>query len=326
MKKGMKIALGGLGGHLLLGLSGLTFLWFKPPASAPLMTGEVSRSAERVARGEYLVHHVSDCVGCHSDRDWTKFSGPPVPGTLGQGGFTFDEKLGVPGTVTAQNITSHVETGIGGWTDGQVLRAFQGGVRRTGEALFPMMPYELFREMSEEDAHSVVAFLRTLPAIEKRNPPRDIRFPVSLFIKFAPKPPTGPKQTPREPLARGKYLTTIAGCIECHTPHDDKNQRIAGREFTGGWKMTGPWGTVVTPNLTPDENTYIGNATKEGFIGRFKAFADEKSLPAATTGNNTVMGWSAYAGMTEEDLGAIFDYLKSLPPVRTAEIPAIAKP
>lgn len=305
---------------VLIAAAGLAWLALRKPDQRPPSTDKIEATPERLARGEYLVEHVSDCFGCHSDHHWDRFAIPIKAGTKGQGGYAFDAKLGVPGVVQAQNITQDKETGLGDWTDGEILRAFREGVNRKGEALFPMMPYEGFHAMSDEDARSVVVFLRTVPAVNHPIAPRRLDFPVNLMIKFAPKPLTGPVSAPdpKDSLAYGKYLVTIAGCAVCHTPHDDKGRPVAGAEFTGGWALVGPWGRVVSANLTPDPDNYMGQASRDEFIGRFKSFETlgDESAPVAPPGKNTVMAWPMFSGMTREDLGAIYDYLKTLPPVK----------
>ncbi len=305
---------------VVLAGAGAAFLAFKKPAMRPASTEKIEATPERLARGEYLTHHVSNCVDCHSDFFADRFGTPIKPGTEGQGGFPFDKRLGVPGLVQAQNITPDPENGIGSWTDGEVIRAVREGVDRKGVALFPMMPYENFRYMSDEDIRSIVVYLRTLKPIKHVIAPRRLDFPVGWMIKFAPKPVDGPIATPdpaKDGLAYGKYLVTIAGCGICHTPHDDHGQLIAGREFSGGWVMLGPWGRVVTANITPDPDAYMGKATKEEFIGRFKAFVGQEGekAPIAPPGLNTLMNWGAFSGMTNADLGAIYDYLKTLKPI-----------
>ena len=183
-----------------------------------------------------------------------------------------------------------------------------------------MMPYEFFHEMSDEDARAVVVYLRTLKPIRHAVAPRQLDFPVNLLIKFAPKPIAGPVALPdpKDTLASGRYLVTMAGCRECHTPHDDKGQRIAGMELSGGWLMPGPWGRVVSANLTPDPDNYMGRASREEFIGRFKSFESlqGENAPVTPAGKNTIMAWPALAGMTEADLGAIYDYLKTVKPIK----------
>ena len=298
----------------------LAWLALRSPDRRPASAEKVEATPERLARGTYLVHHVADCIACHSDFHGDRFAIPIKAGTEGQGGFAFDKKLGVPGVVQAQNITPDRETGLGDWTDGEILRAMREGVDRKGKALFPMMPYKYFHEMSDEDARSILVYLRQIPPIHHVTAPREIDFPVNLLIKFAPKPVTAPVATPdpKDTLAYGKYLVTIAGCRECHTPHDDKGQAIDGLDFSGGWDMLGPWGRVITANITPDPDNYMGQASRDEFIARFKSFEgmDGENAPVAPPGKNTLMAWPRYAGMTREDLGAIYDYLKTVKPIK----------
>jgi hypothetical protein len=306
---------------ILLAGAGLAYLALRKPAMRPPSPEKVEVTPARLARGEYVVLHVSDCLGCHSDFTSNQFGLPPKPGTEGQGGFPFDKKLGIPGVVQAQNITPDPETGIGNWTDGEVIRAIREGVDRNGEALFPQMLYPYFRSMSDEDVRSVVAYLRSLKPIRHPIQKRRLDFPVNFLVKNDPKPVDGPVTMPdpaTDHLGYGKYLVTIAGCRECHTAHDNHGQVIPGRDFAGGWEMLGPWGRVVTANITPDPDTYVGRATKDEFIGRIKSFESltgERS-PIAPKGRNTIMPWLSYSGMTKEDLGAIYDYLKTLPPIK----------
>ncbi|MGH9441802.1 MAG: c-type cytochrome, partial [Thermoanaerobaculia bacterium] len=288
---------------VLIVAAGVAFIALRFPKMRPPSDEKVAATPARLERGEYLVHHVSDCLGCHSEH-FTTFAMPVKPGTEGEGGYPFDEKLGVPGVVCAQNITADPEHGLGRWTDGEILRAFREGVDRNGKELFPMMPYRSFAEMSDEDARSVVVYLRTLPAVAHTVPKRHLNFPVNLMIKLVPRPVTAPVATPDDRvdhLAYGKYIVTIAGCKTCHTAREH-GQEVKGRDFAGGWEMKGPWGRVVTANITPEEHTFVGQATKAEFISRFKAFASftPETMPAADPGKNTVMPWLALSGMTEQ--------------------------
>jgi hypothetical protein len=299
---------------------GVGWLVTTKPETRPASTEKIDRTPERLARGEYLAVHVADCTGCHSDFYADRFAVPARPGTIGQGGFLFDKNLGVPGQVQAQNITQDEETGLGAWTDGEILRALREGVDRKGVSLFPMMPYEYFHDMSDDDARAVVVWLRTLKPIRHAVAPRKLDFPVNLLVRLSPKPETGPVPSPdpKDTLAYGKYLVTVGTCRDCHSPHDDKGQIIPGTDFSGGWLLPGPWGNVVTANLTPDPDNYMGQASREEFIGRFKSFEgmDGENAPVAPPGHNTVMAWPRYAGMTREDLGAIYDYLKTVKPIK----------
>jgi len=303
---------------IALAAGAMAWLHTKKPASRPASAEKIEATPARLARGQYVVEHVTDCLGCHSDH-FTTFSTPVKPGTEGEGGYIFDEKLGFPGVVAAQNITPDPEFGLGQWSDGEIVRAIREGVDRNGDALFPMMPYQHFQYMSDEDAKSVVVYLRTLKPIHKGVPPKKLDFPVNFIVKFIPKPLTAPVAEPdrKDSIAYGKYLTTIGGCHECHTPHDAHNALIAGQDFSGGWEMAGPWGRNFTANLTPMPYTFMGRATKAEFVGRFKAFASltPETAPATKPGHNTVMPWISFASMTDDDLGAIYDYLKTVKPI-----------
>lgn len=318
----MKTLLKVLGGLVLvlfaLAAGAVSWLALRKPQARPVTGERFEATPARLARGEYLVRNVSDCLNCHSDHV-IAFDVPVKPGTEGQGGFPFGKDFGVPGLVCAQNITPDPEFGIGRWTDDEVMRAFREGVDRKGNALFPMMPYQHLAHMSDEDAKSVVVYLRTLKPIHHGVPKKSIDFPVNLLIKFVPKPITAPvpDPDPRDSVKYGEYLTRVGGCIECHTPHDDHGKLIEGRLFSGGWTMIGPWGRVVTPNLTPSSTSYLGRATREEFIGRFHAFAsmNATNAPPAPKGRNTIMPWLALSHMTDHDLGAIYDYLRTLQPI-----------
>jgi hypothetical protein len=314
----MKTFLKTVAGLAVLIAIALVWLAVRKPASRPASAEKIEVTPQRLERGRYLVEHVADCLGCHSDHV-NSFSFPVKPGTEGEGGFVFDKKLGFPGVVAAQNITPDPEFGLGQWSDGEILRAIREGVDRNGDALFPMMPYQHLRHMSDEDAKSVVVYLRTLKPIHKGVPAKHIDFPVNLIVKFAPKPLDGPVGAPPQSdrIAYGQYLTRIGGCYECHTPHDDHHNLVEARAFSGGWQMIGPWGRVITANLTPAPYTFVGRATKDEFIGRFKSFTGISAMnaPQAPAGHNTVMPWLAFSGMSQDDLGAIYDYLRTLKPV-----------
>lgn len=286
------------------------------PAQRPASAERIERTPERVARGEYLVESVLGCSDCHSDRDWSRYGGPVRTVAFGGAGCMGPEQ-GAPGRICFPNLTPDPETGIGAWSDGEVLRALREGVGRDGRALFPMMPYDVYRNLSDDDARAVVAYLRTLPPVENPVPRTEIDFPVSFFIKMAPRPLEGPVAAPdrSEPAAYGGYLAQVAGCVFCHTPVDERMQPLPGRELAGGHVHRGPWGTVVAPNLT-SHPTGLGGRSKESFIGMFRAFAgeDARAIPAAA-GANTPMPWLSHSGMSDQDLGAIWEYLQTVPPV-----------
>src|SRR5262249_33855917 len=155
-------------------------------------------------------------------------------------GVEFPKELGLPGKIASRNITPDVETGIGSWTDGEKIRAIREGVSRDGTALFPMMPYERFRQMSDEDVKSLGAYLNTLPPVKHQVERSQVDFPVSVLIKSAPQPAgavASPNQSDR--FAYGEYLVSLAGCGGCHTP-TEKGEPKPGMAFAGGERFAVP--------------------------------------------------------------------------------------
>lgn len=309
------LSLAALAATALVG--GGLFLAFAPPRQRPASLETVPRTPERRARGRYLVEHVLDCNGCHTKRDWSRWAAPAT-GPRGAGGDCLTEEHGFPGRICASNITADHGTGIGAWTDGEILRATREGVDREGGALFPLMPYTEYRALSEEDARAVLVYLRTLRPVRNAVPETEIDFPVSLFVKMAPRDLDGPVLEPdrSDPVHYGEYLATISGCKYCHTPVDDRNQPVRGKAFAGGQEFRGPWGTVRSSNLTPHV-TGLGERSRESFIGLFRVYDDPGAAVPAPAGRNTVMNWLSLAGMTDEDLGAIYDYLQTVPPIES---------
>jgi mono/diheme cytochrome c family protein len=303
-------------GVVLVLAGGLTALALMKPKQRPPVTEKVERTPARLERGRYLAETLVGCVHCHSGHRDDLYGWPVDPPTLGQGGLPFDRSLGIPGRVCAQNITQDMETGIGGWTDGEIMRAVREGVARDGHALFPMMPYESFHDMSDEDVRSLVVYLRTIKPVHKATPEVELDFPVNFLIKLTPRPVEGPIATPTlaDGLAYGRYLTRLAGCADCHTPQE-KGQPVASMEYAGGWSFPMPWGHVVSANITPDVETGIGRMTRDEFIGLFQSFA-EIDPPAAPPHRNTIMPWFPLSKLPPEDLGAIYDYLRTVKPIK----------
>lgn len=275
----------------------------------------IDYTTDRIARGEYLANCVNVCMDCHSVRDWSKFSGPLTPGTFGQGGDRFDQTLGMPGVFYARNITPE---GISRYTDGELFRVITTGVTKEGRAMFPLMPYPYYGKMDREDIYSIIAYIRSLSPIKNEVPESVADFPMNFIINTIPqKADLQKRPDPSDELAYGAYLTNAAGCIECHT-QVDKGQIIREFSFGGGREFQFPDGSVVrSSNISPDEITGIGTWTKESFIKRFKMYADSSYvLPSVAPGEfNTIMPWMMYAGMKEEDLAAIYTYLKTVTPI-----------
>jgi mono/diheme cytochrome c family protein len=314
MKKTFKIL-----GYLCLGLiavataSGVYVKTMLPNVGdAPQLT--VDPTPVRIARGEYLANHVTVCMDCHSTRATDRYSGPLVPGNFGGGGERFGPEMGFPGVFYSRNITPF---GIGDWTDGELFRAITTGVTKEGEALFPVMPYHNYGQMDPEDIYSIIAYVRTLKPVENTLPAREPDFPVSVILNTMPtKANPGKRPSDDDILARGKYITSAAACVECHSKVD-KGSKIAGTEYGGGMEFSMPAGVVRSPNITGDKATGIGNWSEQEFIKRFKMYVDSSYVPhpVGPKDMNTPMPWTMYGHMEEQDLKAIFAYLQSLEPI-----------
>ncbi len=288
------------------------------PSVRPASAEAVEKTPDQVARGEYLVEHVLFCMDCHSDRQDNRYGYPPKRDRLGGGGsLCWDEDMGLKGfKLCAPNITSDVETGIGGWTDGEVMRAIREGVNKHGTALFPVMPYTEYASLADDDVRAVVAYLRTLPPVNNKVPERILPGPLNIIVRFMPKPLDAPVPQPdrNDPVAYGKYLTTVGGCKSCHTPVDEQHRPLPGREFSGGQTFEHKvFGNVQSANITPHA-TGLANRSQAEFISLFKAFADpEVQAMEVKHENNTVMPWLALSGMQEQDLVAVYAYLRTVP-------------
>src|SRR5580698_1328902 len=134
---------------------------FLGPRARPLTNRKFEASPQRLARGRYLANAVSGCIFCHSEHDWKVPGDPEVESKLAAGQVF--PLAGLPGTVVASNLTPDSATGAGSWSDDQLARAIREGIGHDGRTLFPLMPYEHFRTMSDEDLASVVVYVRSLP-------------------------------------------------------------------------------------------------------------------------------------------------------------------
>jgi mono/diheme cytochrome c family protein len=276
---------------------------------------KIDITPQRIARGKYLAHNVTGCIACHSRRDWTIFAAPIKEGTIGEGGERFDKEKDFPGILYAKNITPY---GIHNWSDGELIRAITEGVTKNGEAIYPLMPYRAYAKMYKEDMYSIIAYLRTLPSIKNDVPKRSLEFPLNFIVNTVPKKATLPPAPDTNNLSYGRYLVSIANCVECHSKMGI-NGVVSGTEFKGGWpfQFSNDYITYAA-NITPDNETGIGKWSKEYFIKRFRQYADSNNnlQQVVNKGFNTTMPWRTYAGMSDEDLSAIYLYLLTVKPVR----------
>jgi hypothetical protein len=302
------------------------YLYFVLPRQNPPVDLHITNTPEQVKRGRYLVEHVLLCNDCHSNRDWSLYGGPVVP-PLGAGHECLNREVKiigvrvaddyVPGVLCIRNLTPDMRSGIGGWTDGEIVRAIREGIGRKGKGLFPIMPYSSFRRISDEDAAALVAYMRQLPPVKSRWMGKGIEFPMGLLSQLWPQPLGRPVEMPdiNNSVRYGAYLSVIGRCEYCHTPRRKFGRDLApDKGYAGGVTFLVDGKEVVSTNLTPHESG-LKNTTREEFIAQFKSFSEPHDVPPE---GNTPMDWSAYSGMTETDLGAIYDFLMSRRPVDTS--------
>lgn len=300
---------------LLLTLTGaMLYVKFALPNVGPAPDMKVEATPDRVERGKYLANHVTVCIDCHSKRDWSRFSGPPIEGTYGMGGDLFDQKYGFPGAYYAKNITP---AGISRYTDGELFRVITTGVNKEGKAMFPVMPFHYYGQLDEEDIKSIIAYIRTLAPIKNEVPESVSDFPMNFIINTMPHKASPMKRPPAsDKLAYGMYMATAAGCKECHTQFE-KGALVEGTDYGGGREFPLPDGSVLrSSNISPDAETGIGSWNENMFLNLFKARSDSATLARKLNPGdfNSFMPWTMYGKMKEEDLSAIFAYLMSLKP------------
>lgn len=248
-------------------------------------------------RGTYLMQSIVACGNCHTPK------GPDgeLPGMELAGGFLIEME---PFTVYPPNITPDKETGIGNWTDAQLIAAIREGRRPDGSIIGPPMPIEFYRKMSDEDVTAIVAYLRAVKPVSNRVQKTVYRIPLPKDYG----PPVGHVTAPSrdDKVAYGEYLATIGHCMECHTPMGDNGQRdYADRLGAGGEEFPGPWGVSYSANITPTGLKDYTDAQLKTIITTGVRPNGTKLLPP--------MAIPYYAKMTEADLDALVAYLRTLP-------------
>jgi len=274
--------------------------------SFPALASAQAPSAAELARGKYVFGATGGC-GCHT-----------VPkGPVNAGGRRYD---GPFGTVYSSNITPDKETGIGTWTDEQIITATRLGRRANGERLIPVHPYTTFNGMAAEDLKALVAFLRSVPPVKRTNQAKKISVPMfeSVFLPawlaaFAPRenPPTA---VPASGVARGEYLVrAVAHCGECHTPRTMTMATDNTRFLAGNPK--GPEDSEV-PNITPDKTTGLQWSEEEiaDYIGTGNK--PDGDVAGGLMGEVIDGTLSGYKDLTKADRLAIAKYLKTIPPIK----------
>lgn len=246
--------------------------------------GTIAADSSQLVRGEYLAHIVSRCTGCHSDQF--------------EGIILIDDAAF--GLIPAPNLTSG-KGGIGGhYQDADWERAIRHGVGMDDRVLVGM-PSEFFTVYGDKDLKSLIAFLKTLPAVENELPQRELGPMAYLLIG------TGMYEPPAIALdheavhdsapvaavdaAYGEYLVNLVACGECH------GATLHGPEFTGP-----PPG----PDLSPEGN--LGEWTEDDFVLTLRS----GTTPDGRILDSEIMPWPRMSRMSDLELKAIWRYLQTV--------------
>jgi mono/diheme cytochrome c family protein len=262
-----------------------------------------------VKRGEYLAQ-AADCMVCHTAPDGAKYSG----------GLAF---LTPFGTLYSTNITPDKETGIGNYTDQDFLNAVQRGVRRDGARLYPAMPFPSYTYVTDNDALAIKAYLFSLPVVHTPAVENTLGFPFnqrwlmgfwSAF--FNENRRFQPNTAQSSEWNRGAYIAeALAHCGECHTPRNlafalDNRNKFAGA-VTAGWYAF---------NITSDKGSGVGAWSDDELRNYLAAgHASGRGTAAGPMGEAVDQSLN---GIAASDTRALVTYLRTVPPVASADLPA----
>ena len=306
---------------VVVGLSWYVYRTWDRVWDAPLPELHASSDPAVIARGQHLAYGPAHCAECHtaSAEVFERYVETGVRPAL-SGGCAFPAApLGV---VHSANLTPDPETGIGRYSDGQIARMLRYSVKPNGRAsIRPMMPYG---DMSDEDVVAILSFLRAQPPVRNVVSNAEWTLVGKVIKSLAPtfKPRTDaeihpPKVSPPQQITRerGEYIVrSLGNCSGCQSPLDQLTFVVNGPEFSGGMPIE-PRGIpnvdhtlwFQPPNLTPRAGSALNRfPDRETFVARFQKGG--RKYPAWP------MPWNCYDHMTAEDIGAIYEFLHSLPP------------
>ncbi len=207
-------------------------------------------------------------------------------------------------TAIAPNITP--ASRVAQWSDAELGRAIREGIRPDGSVIGPPMPFAMYRGLSDYDVSAMVAYLRTVPAVELD--PGQSAYNIPLPPAYGPPVGSVPQIEAGVTLAYGEYLAgPVAHCMECHTPMGPMGPMLDTDLGRGGFEFHGPWGVSVASNLTAHSDglaEYSDEEIKTMIVQGKRADGSAMFPP---------MPYGYLARMTAQDLDAIVLYLRSLP-------------
>jgi mono/diheme cytochrome c family protein len=269
--------------------------------------------ASLVERGAYLAR-AADCMVCHTTQGGKEYAG----------GLGFKLPFGM---LYSTNITPDKETGIGNYTDQDFLNALHNGTRRDGARLYPAMPYTSYTYITDADGLAIKAYLFSLPPVRAAPPANTLTFPFNqrwamIFWSalFNPDTRFEPDTSKSPEWNRGAYLAeALAHCGECHTPRNVafalNNRKKFGGALTAGWRAF---------NISSDKATGLG------------AWSDDDIFAYLSTGHAAGHGTASgpmgeavdhsFSQLAPEDIRAMVVYLRSVPAIASADLPATLAP
>jgi mono/diheme cytochrome c family protein len=276
----------------------------------------VAAEGRNVENGRYLFF-AGGCASCHAAPASSKCEDPKYKNPLA---VTGGRCLKTPfGTFFVPNITPDKETGIGGWSDEDFIKAMTEGVSPKGQNYYPAFPYASYRHMTRDDLLDLKAFLDTLTPVRAQAPLHQLSFPYNVrmglgFWKWLNLGPAGftPDPSKSAEINRGAYLVEGPGhCGECHTPRGQLGGLIQDKKLSGA---AAPEGKGFVPNLTPDATGLATWSVKDIAYALETGFTpDGDSLGGAMTKVQENM-----AHLSPEDRNAIAAFLKTVPAIANA--------
>jgi mono/diheme cytochrome c family protein len=318
---------GGLALSVAAVLAFILLTWERVYDEVPAPALQASTDPAVIEHGRYLVRGPSHCSICHMasvDEVMRSDAGEDLPL---RGGLRFP--LGPLAVLHTANLTPDRDTGIGRYTDGQLFRLLRHNVKPDGRAsVAPLMP---FANMADQDLVAIVSYLRSGEPVRNEVPAPEwtlmgkavsaLLRPAAIQPVLGHSPPAD--APPQQPTAeRGRYLAhDVANCMACHSPLDPATGALTGPEFSGSAageaSMVDPSVTLRAPNLTPHPTGVLTRfADEDAWIGRFRV---------GRVVRESIMPWGPYSRMTDDDLRAVYRYLKTLTPVANDVGPTVQR-
>ncbi len=257
-----------------------------------------AQSQNPVERGQYLAR-AGDCTACHTPVGEPEFSGgKAVPTPFGK--------------IYSSNLTSDKRTGLGAWTADDFWQAMHHGKSRDGRSLYPAFPYTSYSLMTRDDTDALFAYLKTIPAVEQAPPEHGLSFPydtqlaLNIWRALFFRPETfkqDDKQT--ESWNRGAYLVQGLGhCAACHTPRGALGNTKSDLNLSGAYVEGLGWEALSL------SRGILAHSEKEELMDLLQSGVNQRDV---MSGPMAEVVLHSLQFLDREDLGAMTDYLSTLP-------------